>query len=348
MFSNVVCLFSSRAYYPLAWVLASRLAADAARAYDIVIYTEATDLPAPDGVSLREFPLARAVPAAAPATDRMPRLAYYRLFMAEALPAQYRRAIYLDSDITLQGSLNPLFALNLDGRAIAAVRDCGFVKRADPIRARQRDDYLRAIGVDPDGFYFNNGALVCDLDAWRTMGVAAKAAAFLEKFGARNTGADQDAANAIFAGAALELSPRWNFQAPYFGFGLETILDPVVFHHLEKLRPWHDVAYAPDEHSLTYQRALAGSPFSGFIRDSRKSWHYSHALKWRARRALRFLPPVGKRFAIERRKAAIRGTLALNEIGARLAAGAYADIDAARSSRLAGEIRGLSARLQAI
>jgi len=338
---NVVCLFTSRAYYPLAYVLASQIAADAARTYDVVVFADGADLPAPLGASVRRFEFADKIPSTAPSSERMPRIAYYRLFMAESLGASYRRAVYLDSDITLNSSLNPLFSLDMRGHPVAAVQDCGFVKRSDPARAQARDEYLRGVGIDPKGFYFNAGFLLADLADWARLGISERAVSLLNEFGERLFGMDQDTLNAVFAGAALELSPRWNFQAPYMGCGLESVLDPVVFHHLEKLRPWHDIAYPPDAHSDTYKRFLAASPFPDFIANARERWHYTYALKWRTRRALGFLPSVRKRIEAEKRKAAGRHNLALAEIAAKLASGAYADIGAADAPGLADKTRAL-------
>jgi len=343
MRQNVVCLFTSREYYPLAYVLASRLAASPARTYDIIIFTEATDLPAPPGVSLQEFPLADAVPATAASSARIPRLAYYRLFMAEALPERYKRAVYLDGDITLKGDLEALFAIDLKGHPLAGVADCGFVKRRDTVAQAKWVEYLRSIHIDPERLYINAGVLLADLAAWRRMAVSTKASDYLREVGGRLTGMDQDTLNFVFSGDVLELSPRWNFQALYFGCGLEEALHPVVYHHLDTVKPWHDLIYPTNEFSAEYAAMFANSPWPDFVRNAREPWHRKRALKWRARRAFRFLPSVAKRFKAEDAKRRDWRALALPNIAAKLANGAYGDINPAESARLAASVEALMA-----
>jgi len=338
---NVVCLFADGAYYPLAYVLARRLAEDPARSYDILIYTDAEGLPAPEGVASLVFPLARAIPGAAPSSERITQAAYYRIFMGDILPEAYERAVYLDCDIALKGSLEPLFAVVLKGHPVAAVADCGFVKRRDPARQAAWDAYLRSVRIDPAGLYFNSGVLLADLAEWRRLGVSNKARDYLRDVGDRLTGMDQDTLNFVFGGDVLELSPRWNFQALYFGFGLEEALRPVVYHHLDNIKPWHDLVYPRNEHSAEFAAMFANSPWPDFSKASRKSWHRTRAWKWRARRAFRFLPSVARRFAAEDAKRREWGAMALPNIAARLERRAYGDIDETESARLAQAARAL-------
>jgi len=340
---NVVCLFADQAYYPLAYVLARRLAASPARSYDIIIYTDAEGRPSPDGVSTQVFPLARAIPQEAPWSQRITQAAYYRIFMGDILPEAYERAIYLDCDIALKGSLEPLFSLDMKGHPVGAIAECGFVKRRDPARQAAWDAYLRTVHIDPDLLYFNSGVLLADLAAWRRMAVSTKASDYLRDVGGRLTGMDQDTLNFVFGGNVLELSPRWNFQALYFGFGLEETLKPIIYHHLDNIKPWHDLVYPANEHSAEFAAMFADSPWPDFIKASRKSAHRTRALKWQARRAFRFLPSVAKRFAAEDARRREWRSLALPDIADRLAKQAYADIGADESAALAEAVRALMA-----
>ncbi len=343
MRANVVCLFSSESYYPLAYVLARELARVPARSYDVIIYTDRADRPAPEGVAALAFPYAAEVAKGAPASDRIPHAAYYRLFMADVLPAQYRRAVYLDCDITVTPQFERLFSIDLNGNAIAAVADCGHVHFRSPEQKAARQAYLKSIHIDPARVYFNAGVQVADLDQWRRLNVSSRTMAFLREHRDIVTGMDQDALNYTLGDAALELSPKWNFQALYFDFGLEEIFEPAVYHHLDMIKPWHDLVYKPNAHSDAYARMFAESPYPDFIRRAREPRHRKYAVKWAIRRGLRVLPPVKRRFDFERAKLETRRDLVLGEVAAKLAANAYADIDAAESVRLAGRVRALRA-----
>ncbi|MEJ0048086.1 MAG: glycosyltransferase [Rhodospirillales bacterium] len=81
--------------------------------------------------------------------------AYYRIYFAKYLAGLnvYERAVYVDSDVLVRGTLDPLFASDLGGRPLAA--------RLEPMRPEVR----RAIALHrlQDDRYFNSGVLLFDL-----------------------------------------------------------------------------------------------------------------------------------------------------------------------------------------
>ena len=52
---------------------------------------------------------------------------YYRLKIADLLPQKYSKAIYLDTDVIVQGNLNDLYNINLENNFIAGVKAAGYV-----------------------------------------------------------------------------------------------------------------------------------------------------------------------------------------------------------------------------
>lgn len=60
--------------------------------------------------------------------------ANYRLFVADILPETVHTVLYLDCDLVVEASLQPLFDLNLEGKAVAAVED---------MWSGKEDNYLR-------------------------------------------------------------------------------------------------------------------------------------------------------------------------------------------------------------
>lgn len=89
---------------------------------------------------------------------------YFRLLAPYLLPST-QRSIYLDADTIVLDSLDPLWAVELDGNSVGAVRDY-LPSIADGI-ANWRD-----LGLNPDAPYFNSGVLVMDLNQWRAYDVA--------------------------------------------------------------------------------------------------------------------------------------------------------------------------------
>jgi lipopolysaccharide biosynthesis glycosyltransferase len=53
----------------------------------------------------------------------LPRSMYFRLFLSELLPREVERALYLDADLIVRRSLDELWAADLGGAAVGAVRD---------------------------------------------------------------------------------------------------------------------------------------------------------------------------------------------------------------------------------
>ena len=87
---------------------------------------------------------------------------YFRLAILDALPGSTDRALYIDSDMIINRSLEDFYYCDLQGKRLAACRD--FICKA-PF-GDYRDDTFR--DVIPEGFtYFNAGITLFDLSALR-------------------------------------------------------------------------------------------------------------------------------------------------------------------------------------
>jgi lipopolysaccharide biosynthesis glycosyltransferase len=125
--------------------------------------------------------------AGLPHFPRLSTATHARLLISELLPSFVRRVVYLDADLLVRCDVSPLLGLDLEGSALAAVRD--FLER--PTR------------------YFNAGVMAVDLERWRREAVGRRALAFAVSDPSVLN--DQDALNVVVPNWR-ELDYRWNVQ----------------------------------------------------------------------------------------------------------------------------------------
>jgi lipopolysaccharide biosynthesis glycosyltransferase len=89
---------------------------------------------------------------------------YFRLLMPFVLP-DVTRAVYLDADTVVLEDIYPLWTIDLEGFALAAVRDYL------PCISDAVENWAE-LQLKPNAPYFNSGVLVVDLDQWREQRIA--------------------------------------------------------------------------------------------------------------------------------------------------------------------------------
>lgn len=149
---------------------------------------------------------------------------YARLFLPELLPT-VARGIYLDADIVVNGSLDGLYSMDMQGLPVAAVPDTDGGLAVEALHRRL-----------PDGFrYHNTGVMLIDLAMWRREDIAEQLLSF-----SRNTTEilpflDQSAMNLLLQGRILSIDRRYNpFALEHF----EEVPDPAVIHFAGNRKPW--------------------------------------------------------------------------------------------------------------
>lgn len=169
---------------------------------------------------------------------------YYRLSMAEVLPEQYTKVIYLDSDMVVLGDLQELWNIEIEEEYVLAVRDGSLISTATGLSNYQE------LGLPPDALYFNSGLLVVNLQKWRDDQIGARAIQFVEKNHKTIHQFDQDALNAILVGKWREIDPRWNQLPQLYLIPIEAgffdspekhraaLDDPLIIHYAGA-KPWH-------------------------------------------------------------------------------------------------------------
>jgi lipopolysaccharide biosynthesis glycosyltransferase len=135
----------------------------------------------------------------------IPRSIYFRLYLAQLLPRDLERVIFLDADVIVRRSLRALWCASLGDAPIGAVRDAYL-----PWVARNRRFDWRGVDVSPDAPFFNSGVMVVDLRRWRDDGIGARALALLSE---ESRMFDQRALNIVLAHNWAVLDPRWNVQS---------------------------------------------------------------------------------------------------------------------------------------
>ncbi|MBP5210112.1 MAG: glycosyltransferase family 8 protein [Clostridia bacterium] len=96
--------------------------------------------------------------ADAPGTRRYPPQIYYRLLAGELLPREVGRALYLDADVVVKGSLAPLWRAEMgDHMILAATNIRGFLNWYN----------RRRLGAEKGSVYPNSGVMLLDLDKMR-------------------------------------------------------------------------------------------------------------------------------------------------------------------------------------
>jgi len=127
---------------------------------------------------------------------------YARLLVPRMMAGADSRLLYLDCDMLVLSSLRPLATLDMEGHALAAVRE--FDQRLHPAK----DGRLAHPADIP---YFNAGMLLIDLEAWERLALTQATFDFVEENQGRLRFAEQDALNCVLAGRWKELDPAWNF-----------------------------------------------------------------------------------------------------------------------------------------
>lgn len=144
-----------------------------------------------------------------PLWGRMPVATYHKLTIAEVLPADLGKAIWLDCDMLVLADLAELWSMPMDGLSLLAVRDA----LVQTVSSRLGINRFADVGLDGSSPYFNAGMLVFDPQEWRNSRVAASTVEYLKKFHSRVFFWDQEALNAVLAGRWKEIDEKWNWSA---------------------------------------------------------------------------------------------------------------------------------------
>jgi lipopolysaccharide biosynthesis glycosyltransferase len=209
-------------------------------------------------------------------------MTYARLFLADLLP-EVDRLIYLDSDLLINCSLQPLWEMDLGPNLIAAVS-------TGTIEWSLEKYFLTSQGLEMDDPYFNAGVLLLDLARYREGNWQSRSLAFLEKYKQDCQAADETVLNALFSRTHLRLPSHYNVPAlPSVPLSANN-LPAAVIHFVGSPKPWDFAGGIIHGSGRIFADALRQTAFAEYSRATLKfslrrtfliSKTYLRTLKWR-------------------------------------------------------------------
>lgn len=94
-------------------------------------------------------------------------LNYARIYLADIIPAEVKRVIYLDSDLVMVDDISKLWSVDLRGKVVAAPEYCHANFTAYFTQAFWSDPSLSKTFQGRKPCYFNTGVMVVDVEKWR-------------------------------------------------------------------------------------------------------------------------------------------------------------------------------------
>jgi lipopolysaccharide biosynthesis glycosyltransferase len=290
-----IALCADAKYFPPAYALALSLVRQQTKPHDVYLLTEPGPhldrVPGDVPFTVLTPDFADRIPIIPGLVHNFTSFGFLRLFLAELLEG-YRRILYLDCDVRVDGPLQPLFDIDLKGAAFAAVDDV--LTFYPPLLAKQIP-HRAALGIANEP-YFNSGVLLVDAERWKRARMGSVAIECLARLGTLVKMPDQDALNVAFCKQWLPLSPRWNFPFHAYESDIEALIKPVVRHHLQQ-KPWVRHQIVPKRERRHFRAAMQDTPFRDFVEST--AHQHKRWIEWRLKRFLQdatfFLPASQQR-----------------------------------------------------
>ena len=198
----------------------------------------------------------------APLWGRMPVSTYYKLLIADRLPMELDKVVWLDCDMVVLGDVSRLWDHDLAGRHALATQDAV----VPHVSSRSGVAAWQELGLPAVASYFNAGVMIIDLALWRRDRVGLRALDYVRTHRDRVCFLDQEGLNAVLAGLWGELDPRWNHNVSIPGASTRAGRDPWIVHYAGNLKPWRQGVRKPSDG--LYFHYLDQTPWKG----SRPTW----------------------------------------------------------------------------
>jgi lipopolysaccharide biosynthesis glycosyltransferase len=179
-------------------------------------------------------------------TDLHKKYTYYRLFLADLVPATMDQVLFVDSDIIVTGSLNELAEKQLS--------DDEFICAVSEVAVQDNVIRLNKLGF-PLQSYFNAGVFLANIKLWRRDNLTLKFINIAKKHGHQMEWVDQDILNIYFANNWTMLDKKFNA----IHLIRKEDVTPLIIHYNTYSKPWYYVDTHP--YNKLYWKYLRLTPF---------------------------------------------------------------------------------------
>lgn len=216
---------------------------------------------------------------------------YARLFVAEMIPDEIDRILYLDCDMIVCDSLQNLWNTDLQGCILGAVQDS------------IGDSTKNAVGLLLEEQYFNAGMMLIDLAKWRNLDIGTKCVHFIAEKNGSVIHHDQGVLNGVLKNQWFRLPLYDNLMTIHFIFNRRRVMDyfgehsefyseneimdakehPVIIHYTPSFtsRPWCKDCKHPRK--ALYWENLNKTPWKGAKPEKSQDKWYVKLINWRYR-----------------------------------------------------------------
>lgn len=190
---------------------------------------------------------------------------YFRLLLTDLLPTDIHRALYIDSDMIINGSIKEFYAQELSSKKLAACKDF----TSQPPFGDYRDDIFKDI-ITADSSYFNAGFTLFHLDALRQEFDFKRYMDVAKQLDYRIQFPDQDLLNYCHHDDVKLLDPfRYNLYArrAYTDYNLDYsyVKEHVTVVHFATSKPWQGNCFHCDIEQLWWDYAKMTPFYTDFL-----------------------------------------------------------------------------------
>lgn len=180
--------------------------------------------------------------AHAPTSKRYPKEMYYRLLSPLILPQALDRVLYLDPDMLIVNSLQPLWQLDLQGKAFAAASHTGLTEVVNELNQAR---------LNTEHAYFNSGVMLIDLTIARELVEAEAVFQCVSEYERELILPDQDLFNILYGKQTVPIDDVvWNYDVRnYSKYVIRSagkhdinwvMQNTAVLHFCGKNKPWNE------------------------------------------------------------------------------------------------------------
>ena len=180
-------------------------------------------------------------------------VSYYRYIIPELYP-QLDKALYLDGDLVVNGSLEKLWDTDITDYLCAGAHDLWV----------ENINYKPQIGFSSDELYINAGVLLLNIPKMREEKIYEKLCETTISLGKQIQFQDQDIINIVCRGRVKELPERYNFTTENAIKHPEERDRAVIVHYTGKMKPW-SIWDCPNPQSRLYFDYLKKTPYKNDI-----------------------------------------------------------------------------------